>query len=391
MIRKCVTHTRCGSRSSAGVARLASLHPVDALPVADIGSRSDQKQQNRRRWPYDRYMSQTIEIPIPDDLTQRTATQFIDHAARTWEQARENTIEVDWRRLRRVEEPAGLIIAAGLLGKLAYAPLRVRLDLDRTRLRRLERCGIAFGLANRHGATEIVGASRADLNFEEWQRSWRPISKLISPEAFGESAVEPELTSTRHAAFVNAHLAGENEGRTEVRNRLRPWLRKLLFRDAEFADADLRAVFLRDVGQLVDELVRNVAHHAPLDVYGAPTVSLVRVALTDDRAHVSVQDNGRGIITTVREKIVSRLDDASLLQGVVEGSVAVGGRARGMGLPDVWELTANYRGTLSIVTGNVGLSSHDGGRLRVAASPVDAGGTIVDAMVRVPRPPASSE
>jgi hypothetical protein len=273
-------------------------------------------------------------------------------------------------------------------------PLVVRLP-NKTRWLHLQRAGVMFALANRRAETRLEGTDTPEIDLPSWRHSWAPAAalgvrslgqgSLFSPEAINETSIVPNIAATSHVAFVNPHLAGSTVAETEVREKLRPWLRRLLKARDSRLSPEGRA-FIESVGILVDELVSNVREHAPRDRFDRPSDSLVAVGLTggtNDLVHVTVMDTGPGIVTTAGPKLPRQLTDADILRALLLGSHRGWDRGRGLGLPRMWQESERYGGHIFIATGRMRVMVRRG-RIRVTRTGFDLNGSVVTASLHRP-------
>ena len=312
-------------------------------------------------------------------------------------------IEIDLKTLGQVERAAGAILSNALVGTLGRLPLTIKVPAG-SAIPWFEASGLAFAVANRPGPTFVEGAGVEPDN-ARWRRSWRPgnalpwrdlvggdQAELFDPSLTGETGVRPSLYGPGYAAFVNPHLAARSGSAGHPLNTLVwPWLNRLL---PAAAPDGVRRHFVASVGRLIDELVGNVAEHARRPE-GEPVCSLVQVSLTRggrgsfDRLYLTVSDNGPGIAATARPKIdpskAAALTDPQLLAKLLDGTLAPWGRARGMGLPKVAELTRAYRGTLRAATKmtRLAVGEHDGA-VRTRQSDFILDGTVLAVMLPLP-------
>jgi anti-sigma regulatory factor (Ser/Thr protein kinase) len=286
-------------------------------------------------------------------------------------------IELDMRQVKTFAGHVGPAFSSVLLTTLGQADAVVYPPAEDELL---ARTGIAFALVNRPGRTLVAGKDPAAL-WPDWRESWVPGSRatveaLFTPEAVGESADEPNVIGTGYAAFVNPHLSRPRTSQHEVVNLLHPWLRTLT------GIKSLPDPLLEALGVIVTELLENVRQHASRTDAGDPSKSLLHVWRTrgeEDRVYVSVLDDGPGIITTARSKIVGgdMMAPADLLRDLLIGKAPRRNPARGLGLPDVWKHADSHRAGLWITTGDMALSCEGDGEPAVQTVPTGVRGTVV--------------
>lgn len=310
-------------------------------------------------------------------LPKRVQADFLPELmSEVGEAAERGSIHLDMRAVEAIEGHAGPVLASLLLSTLGQVRAEVHPPASSELL---ARTGIAFALANRSAATRVQGEDAAE-RWPAWGESWVPgnratVDALFGPKEAGESADVPNLIGDRYAAFVNPHLSRPSGEQHEVVNLIHPWLRQLLPRKA------VKGELLDDLGTIVTELVENVRQHASRTADAQPTNSVVHVWLTrgtGDRVYVSVLDDGPGLVTTARDKVIDgqlmHVDE--LLRGVLLGSVAKHNPARGLGLPDVSKLVDTHGAALWLSTADRFVSL-EADELGIQAMPFEVGGTVV--------------
>jgi hypothetical protein len=291
---------------------------------------------------------------------------------------------------------AATVLTAALLTYAARTALTLVLPATEKR-DALARNGLFFALANRSGPTSYFGGEKDAVErwLAEWRRPWTrgtraPLLRLGHEE---HSDIEPSVFGRDYGAFVNPHRASGPAGSTSgVAEAVRPWLHRLLPRLT--ADRSRNGPdFVHGIGAAIDELVENVAEHAAgrnsLELFSLVLVSIARGNEADARyrLYISVIDTGPGIIETASRKVAAYTnkpsDPTALLRDLFRGRVEQLGRARGFGLPSVWETVRKWDGARLIVASNGVLLRGERGSLdtvRVA----DVGGTIISAVFPLP-------
>jgi hypothetical protein len=307
---------------------------------------------------------------------------------------------LDLRDIDAVERAAGGVLANALAGTLGSASLHLRVSDEQVSW--LTAAGITFALANRPGPTVVDGKQADTFDWSDWLYDWRlstapttdemavsPSSELFAPEIVGETALRPDLFGPGFAAFVNPHLSTPRSGPHPVSTVLWPWLDRLLRQvGLDALDRPAREEIIADIGGLVDETVINISDHAA--PAGPDVLSLVQLSVTrgggsrsSNRLHLCIQDTGPGIVATARPKAMGRaqgLDDAQLIEALLEGSLAPWGRGRGQGLPRVVDICRTRNATLRIFTKNsraVFEGSQSESRPLSSYAPFSLDGTVV--------------
>jgi len=295
---------------------------------------------------------------------------------------------------------AASILTAAILTKAPAAPLRLKVP-PVNKQEALARNGLLFAFANRPGPVSFEPENpRLDRHLEEWRRPWTrgTRSPLLPLGLDGGLDIEPSIVGPNHAAFVNPHRAGGAPGSNSgVADAVRPWLHRLL---PKLATAPERTTtgpeFVKAVGTMIDELVENVVEHAALgnslDVFSLVLVSIARgnKADTRHRLYIAVVDTGPGIIETAARKITGRkrpgqmLVPATLLRDLFIGRSQDLGRARGYGLPYVWETVRCWSGARLVATANEVLLRSDGEDLETMSVAPVVTGTIITATFPLP-------
>jgi hypothetical protein len=342
----------------------------------------------------------TLVLPIPANLRFDAVEEHLRQLDQLTRANPHEPVELDWKHIARVDPDAGAIFGAALLGSFANRRFLITLPKDPSRLDDLSRVGLTFAIANRaRGLTALRGASQDDLGLTFWSRSWSrtadvtpPQLQLFAPEAIDEEAVDVE--GTRHAAFVNPHLAQPVAGaRTPAATVTRPWLTRLLPSWRQ-QPAALIKTFLDDANTIVSELVENVREHALVRPdTREPTASLLKLALSSHRLYITVQDNGPGIAQTARPKVeavagtYASKRDSEIVADLIDGLVPGWGRARATGLPKVARATAAHGGTLRVFSRRVRLTTANG--LTPQDAEFDLLGSVLIATLQLPGSAAS--
>lgn len=300
-------------------------------------------------------------------------------------------LRLNLRPLAAMSYADATLVANGLIGSLGHVALEVD-PVPREELAHLARSGVCFALANRTGPTRV--SSVEVMQLDAWRESWspgaaQPLRELFSAEELSETQYVPRLFSPYHAAFVQPHLAAAVGGGSEVTRVLRPWLLRIIPGKKLRLDPE----FVADIGTLVEELVENVREHARRQPDGKPTCSLIDVSVTrgghGNRINVSVQDTGPGIVATARTKLsapAAGLSAPELVAALLKGEAGSWHRARGLGLPRVWDAVRERVGArISVATGVVRLDGSGKTSLHAEASSFDLAGTVVYATFKIPQ------
>lgn len=298
---------------------------------------------------------------------------------------------------------AASILTGALLTSVANGVLQLTLPAS-DRKDAIARNGLLFAVANRKGRVEL---QPDDPRFSQWLDQWRrpwtrgtrePFLRLGREEA---TLVEPSVFGKDYAAFINPHrtggVAGANSGVAEV---VRPWLHRFLPRLTTAQERTASGPeFVKGIGRLIDELVENVSEHAAggrsLDVQSLVLTSLARGNNENarHRLHISVIDTGPGIVETACRKIRvagaapsgwSSADKRMLLRNLFEGQVPHLGRARGFGLPAVWDTVRCWDGANLVAVTNGLLVRSERASLEVRDVAQIVNGTIVSATFPIP-------
>jgi len=331
-------------------------------------------------------MKQSAESQSAEALLTRLndAAQF--------ERSRPVQVNPSW--FAKLPHADAAVVANALVGSLGSVPVSLG-PIRRSDLIHLARGGLFFALANRNGDTDVSALSGEMFDRQSWQRGWSPSSRepleqLFSRSALGETEYVPHLFGPYHAAFVQPHLAGPAAPTTEVTKVLRPWLRGLLPHTRSFSA--IQEKFVEDVGCLVDELVDNVREHGATQENGEPAHSLVQIFVTrgshGNRITLTVLDTGRGIPTTARPKVAAELasaSDADLVEALCEGRAGNWNRARGLGLPRVWDAVRSWERARMILASGCARLEDVGDSLKKHDSNFQLAGTVVTASFVVPR------
>lgn len=295
------------------------------------------------------------------------------------------------------------VVVNALLTTSSSATLRIKVGQGGDAQELLARNGLMFAVANRSGHVEFVPENvRWRHCLAEWRKPWTRGTRqaLLRLGDENATAVEPSVWGTDYAAFVNPHRsAGPLGAPSGVAEVIRPWLHRLLPKLAKSAQrSDVVPSFVRDIGKLIDELVANVCDHAVArGSLGTHSLVLASHARGNDarvrhRLHITVVDTGPGIAETAAIKVpapASGWTSAAkerLVGDLFLGRVGELGRARGFGLPAVWEIVRRWEGAhLTVITNGINLTSD---RLELGVRPVEplVRGTLVSVMV--PLPPA---
>lgn len=320
----------------------------------------------------------------------------------------EERLTLDLRQLDTIERSAGAILSNALVGSLGHRTLEICAGENADELMRSS--GLAFALANRVGTTVIHG--RSDVSPSAgWAREWRPgqleplrammrpgDAELFEPSELHETAIEPDLFGPTYAAFVNPHLTQPSLQHHPLTTLLWPWLDRLIpRRQPRPVDTEARALWVADVGRVVDEVLSNVCEHARHSD-GRRIHSLVQVSVTrgggersTNRLHLCIQDTGPGIPLTARPKIgpaiAAELNETQLVGRLLEGTLSPWGRGRGQGLPRVAEICRRLSGTLRLAT-KITRATVEGGSTNEAVlltpAPFRLDGTVVTLTLPVP-------
>ncbi|MDQ3821710.1 MAG: ATP-binding protein [Actinomycetota bacterium] len=353
-------------------------------------------------------MIEPIVVPTRAVLRYETADTYL-HELQTLAVANpDRPIELDLHGVDGAETTAGILVANGLVGSLRDANLVFRVPENDATQAWFARSGISFAVANRPPSkTTVLAPKEFVSDLDGWRRSWSPASPLsfknrigydqealFGADAVGETDDQPNVVARSHAAFVNPHLATSVGVESDVARVVRPWLSRLLPRRHADGRSPRVAQFAGDVGAVLDELLQNVREHAATAQSESPdatTKSLVQVAVTRTdgfKTYLAVQDTGPGIPTTARPKITDqdrdadRVSDEELVTKLLDGAFFPWHRGRGIGLPRVRRICADYGGWIRFATRKVRVQIDDD--LRSGTSPFDLLGTVVIAMIPVP-------
>lgn len=296
---------------------------------------------------------------------------------------------------------ATLMSALLLSERYRDLPLEIRLPTGRADLLQLARSGVLFAAAQRPGPTRVTALAAQDRLFDlvgdelsglqEWKGRWSHVDKRFRRCMLEQSAETPTaderadeqdagrqppgpssparvplapLVQDRFVTFLNPHRSSRTRVNNELtHNLVEPWLARLIGPPPAAADwtlpplTDERLPDVRAYSQTVDELLDNLCDYAFED--SACALSYLQLYTTKggrrsaDRLHMSVLDNGLGILTTLRPKLVGRLEaeysDEQLLDELLHGGLRYA-RGRGRGLAYIAELAADRRGSALIAT-----------------------------------------
>ena len=295
---------------------------------------------------------------------------------------------LDLSEYKSVERGAGGLLANLLLTRYQDIELTVRPPSNESAWKTLAETGILWGLENRNAHTDYAQFPETP-ELDEWQNAWTIGNRQLTLGLFNNHRnLEPRVFSNTHAAFVNAHRAGTRVATSGIRSTTKRWLSKMIpLRNLSDNDQSIRNDFLRDLGELIEELVSNVCLHA-----GSQCSSLVLVtrARTSDRSrhriHVIVSDTGPGILQTARAKVASGIPISSvaLLRGLLDGTVLRGRRAAGEGLPLVTSFARSHPKARLRVTANGVVASVNAKSLHVEDEEEEIGGTVIVLTVPLP-------
>jgi hypothetical protein len=345
-------------------------------------------------------------------------TTAVDDLLANWEgnlrAEPDRPLVLDLAELSQLERVAGLTLSCALLGSLGDAALILKLPPE-PHLDWLLASGLAFAVANRSGRTALESESSSPPDLRVWKKAWTPgtvaawkgtqvdaadprakaTGTLFAPSSVGEPETVPDLYGPTFAAFVDPHLTRAETHDHPLSTVVWPWLDRLLpRRPPTWHTKELRRRFIGDVGELLSEVVLNIAEHAA--GRGASRLrSLVQVSVTRggrgsfDRLYLSVQDIGPGIAATARPKVDptlrATLADHQLVFKLVDGSLPPWGRARGMGLPRVLSICQRHNGSLHVATKTTRLrGGQDANRLVSGPASFCLDGTLVALMLPLP-------
>lgn len=313
---------------------------------------------------------------------------FTDDDARA-DEAGSREVYLDSRTL-------SLMSALLLCERYRYLPVAVTLPSAPSDLLVLARAGVLFACAQRPGPTLVDRAEEhgqgsfpgmeAHAALASWTGRWRPRDMQFrrrlmeqgasSPTADEELARETvredgsaleavQLVHDRFVTFLNPHRVPRGRVNAELtRNLVEPWLRRLLTPPSGWVPPgtlpapELRLPALADYTRVVDELLDNLVDHAfgPTDL----AMSYLQLFTTRggtgsaDRLHLSVLDNGRGIVSTLRPKVPSPpAGDDELLDELLHGRLRYG-RGRGKGLAAVAAVAREHGGAALVATSAAG-------------------------------------
>ncbi|MEO7037002.1 MAG: hypothetical protein ABI548_23820 [Polyangiaceae bacterium] len=253
----------------------------------------------------------------------------------------------------------------------------------------LAQSGLLFFLAG-HIEREVTAPIGFDAALDPWRKPWTRGSHSQRALFDDDKHVEPTtFRKGEYAAFVNPHLVGPLNGAAGVSNVVQPWL-------AQFLPPRISAnrAFLADVGMIVDELLSNVRHHAALtdDLRALRSLVLVTLARGNDpevrdRIHITVLDTGMGILVSAHRRMNFRISPSggALLASIFRGEMIGTSRARGFGLPQIWDRVRSQKNArlYAIANGH----SLEGGDTDIRTSSLGVGslsGTIVTASLSAP-------
>lgn len=247
--------------------------------------------------------------------------------------------------------------------RYANLPILAVLPTNSREMLAIVRAGIPFALAQRPGYTLVVDefssdsepslASHVSERLGEWAGRWRPndwtFRRRVMDQQFDPTEAEASLepVQDRLITFTNPHVISRSRINQElVSNLVGPWLQRLVADTSkiELADSYAESVPLSEVAthmRLLDELLFNLSDYA-FDKFedAISYVQLFAASSIDDvgdRVHITVLDNGAGLLTTLNEKIDESLrgcSDAELFASLLQGAVRHH-RGRGKGLADV--------------------------------------------------------
>lgn len=353
-------------------------------------------------------MVKPLVVPTRAVLRYETADTYLRELQKLADENPERPLELDLRGVDGVETTAGMLVANGLVGSLREARLVFRIPSDDATQAWFARSGISFAVANRpRSKTTVLAPDEFVSDLDGWRRSWSPASPLsfgnrigyeqealFGADAVGEAHDQPNVVAGSHAAFVNPHLATPVGVESDVARVVRPWLSRLLRRREMVGRSARFAQFAGDVGTVLDELLQNVREHAATgqsESHESATKSLVQLAIRRTNGfhtYLAVQDTGPGIPTTARPKIVDqhldadRMSDEELVKKLLDGVFYPWHRGRGIGLPRVRSICAEYGGWIRVATRRA--RAHIDDDLRSETSAFDLLGTVIIAMIPVP-------
>lgn len=303
-------------------------------------------------------------------------------------------------------------LLASLLLDRRYAHVTVLavLPADPVAMLQLARSGLLFALAQRTGRThvtverdsDVLGDALDDV-LEEWRKPWRPADYAFRRRVLAQQHEERHggtgggPVQDRLVTFVNPHMVSRARVNIELTsNVVVPWLQQLVEEPPPINRALSEGVRLPDVSQpawLLDELVFNLADHA-FDSYSEARsyVQLFSTRASDnapDRLHLTVWDNGLGLLPTLRSKAGSDLADEELLTELLENRLRYR-RGRGKGLAEAIKVVRARGGTATVVSagsnGQGTVLAHVAGTgvETLSADWLTTGGTLVMLTVELP-------
>lgn len=298
---------------------------------------------------------------------------------------REKEPLLDLSDYEAIENPAGSLLSAFLLGPLGDRALVIR---ERKREsgsmapRPSEKIWeLAFAIAHRHGETRLEGFDDPRALLKPWHRSWRsgdpdPWARLFPRQGDlfdDDECLQPIplpdafSAGSGYAAFVNPHLSTTTNSRVDLPDQAACWLDRLLP-----ASGEGRESVARSVQQVLGELLQNVME------WGAgPSLVQIRVTRGErTRVWLSILDSGKGIAATARGKVPAKVgSDSDLLEGLFSGDIELP-HERGFGLPGLHRFISESMGN-EFWCFTAGHEVHSfGGKLSVTRTEFPMQGTV---------------
>lgn len=318
--------------------------------------------------------------PSAADQTRNRALQLpaevgLDDAERYVESLRlAESLDFDWRLVQRIDRVAGAIVSSALIGSLGESPVRVRLpDSPHARLEVLSRSGLLFALTHRPGPVEHDGGR----DFARVLQTWRGAAAYMQLSWDASKSIGGRETGPRSHAWTNLHRGMLNYSGDKFGGSLKAWLELDVLQSRA---KRLAEPLLEDISFVSSEILENIIEHA------SGETSLAHATITEggtgshDRLYLAMQDNGRGIESTARPKLVSSevgLPGAQLLKALVEGTLATFPASRGRGLPTIWQIVRRNDAAMHVVTGNLRITGKSGRLISGTSAGFVEGTTLV--------------